>query len=112
MHSGPPLIRRTGSAGKNLAPRDERMVVPVREGLSALWIAASEHLTRNGGTVSAARSRVSPLTLVQATGARFCLLFGLETEPENYRMVVEARDPEQNGRFVRLAMENGVGRWP
>jgi len=49
--------------------------------------------------------------LLQATGARFCLLFGLETEPENYRMVVDARDTEQNGRFVQLAMENGVFAW-
>jgi glutamate-1-semialdehyde 2,1-aminomutase len=49
--------------------------------------------------------------LVQATGARFCLLFGLETEPENYRMVVEARDVAQNNRFVRLALEAGLFVW-
>jgi glutamate-1-semialdehyde 2,1-aminomutase len=48
---------------------------------------------------------------VQATGARFCLLFGLDREPLNYRDVVTARDVALTGKFFQRAMANGVFSW-
>ena len=48
---------------------------------------------------------------MQSTGARFSLLFGLEDEPENYRMLVDHRDVARTGRFFQMAMEYGVFTW-
>ncbi len=48
---------------------------------------------------------------LQQTGARFCFLFGLDREPQNYREMVDARDVALTGRFFQLAMANGVFTW-
>jgi len=48
---------------------------------------------------------------LQQTGARFCFLFGLDSEPQNYREMVDGRDVKQTGRFFQLAMANGVFTW-
>ena len=48
---------------------------------------------------------------LQSTGARFSLLFGLEDEPENYRVLVDHRDVAQTSRFFQMAMECGVFTW-
>jgi glutamate-1-semialdehyde 2,1-aminomutase len=44
---------------------------------------------------------------VQAIGSRFCLLFGLEAEPTNYRESARY-DKELAGRFYRAALDEGV----
>ena len=48
---------------------------------------------------------------LQQTGARFCFLFGLDSEPQNYREMVDGRDVKQTGRFFQRAMANGVFTW-
>lgn len=45
--------------------------------------------------------------LVQAFGARFSLLFGLDHEPHNYREVLAA-DRDSETRFYRAALDRGV----
>jgi len=49
--------------------------------------------------------------LLQATGARFSFLFGVESEPENYRTMVESRDAKLTGRFFQSAMKRGLFTW-
>lgn len=48
---------------------------------------------------------------LQQTGARFCFLFGLDREPQNYRELVDARDVALTGRFFQSAMANGIFTW-
>ena len=45
--------------------------------------------------------------MVQAVGARFSLLFGLDTEPRSYRDTVRA-DRQLESQFYRAAIEHGV----
>jgi glutamate-1-semialdehyde 2,1-aminomutase len=52
-------------------------------------------------------SSVGMPVLVQAVGARFSLLFGLESPPRNYRDILAA-DRDIETRFYRAALERGV----
>lgn len=71
------------------------------------WSTLAEREARFYPALRAAFRQAGLPVWVQALGNRFCLLFGVEEEPQNYRQAAK-HDKELAKRFFAAAIERGV----